>query len=87
MQRINQAIKPCVRNCAKINNVGFSINYFSFQQQIINKKNVSNSSKDSPFHLHKNNSRKSAHHKPMLCRYLEEKNINKNIADKYCYEV
>ncbi len=74
-----------------VNNAKGKENLLSFQQQ-----------KDTLFHLHENsliNERHAAETAikiiaakqpithPLLCRYLKERCINKNVADRYCYEV
>jgi hypothetical protein len=77
-------------------------NHFSFQQQNNYCSNNGNHQIKSPFHLHTDgltNERHAAETdikiiaakqhitSPLLCRYLKERCINKNIADIYCYEV
>ncbi len=73
-----------------------------FQQQNTKTRNNTNHQERPPFHLHENsliNHKDAAEtaieiiaaKKPitdlMLCRYLKERRIDKNIADKYCYEI
>jgi hypothetical protein len=74
-----------------MNNAKGKENQLSFQQQ-----------KDTLFHLHENSLINEGHAAetaikiiaskqpithPLLCRYLKERGINKNIADRYCHEV
>ncbi len=73
------------------NNAKKNENQLSFQQQ-----------KDTLFHLHENSlinegyaaetaikiiAAKQPITDPLLCRYLKERCINKNVADRYCHEV
>ena len=74
-----------------VNNAKGNEDQLSFQQQ-----------KDTLFHLHENSLINVGHAAetaikiiaakqpithPLLCRYLKERGINKNIADRYCHEV
>ncbi|MEP6683595.1 MAG: toprim domain-containing protein [Parafilimonas sp.] len=86
--------------CAEDNtfSLSISVTIFSFEQQSTSV----NHEEESPFHLHENsliNHKDAAEtaieiiaaKKPithlMLCRYLKERRIDKNIADRYFYEV
>lgn len=94
---VQQALQKLERHVADnklrllVNNAKGKENQLSFQQQ-----------KDTLFHLHENSLINEGHAAetavkiiaakqpithPLLCRYLKERGINKNIADRYCQEV
>ena len=80
----------------------FNANEISFQQQNNNQQDTFNHIKESPFHLHENSlmnhtdaaetaiqiiAAKQPITNPALCRYLKERRVDKQVADKYCHEV
>ncbi|MGN6213659.1 toprim domain-containing protein, partial [Parafilimonas sp.] len=84
------------------NNVKESEKPLSFQQQKKHPTEVVKRKTDTLFHLHENSMINEGHAAeraikiiaakqpithPLLCRYLKERGINKNVADRYCHEV